>query len=137
MSRNDPTLWMWAEACQALEQAERLHRQFFSLGPAGPRTTWEPPVDVFEDDDHFEIVVALPGVPPECIDVVVDGDTLLVRAQCEMRLRPSAYVVQRLEIPHGHFERRITLPAMRLQLTPPRSVNGLLILELQKLHTQV
>lgn len=130
----DPNTWMWAEACQLIDQAERLHRQFFRLGSSSPRTTWEPPVDVFEDETQFAIVVALPGVPADCIDVVIDGNSLVVRAQCEVPVRSSAYVIQRMEIPHGYFERRIALPDMRLELQPPRSVDGLLILNLRKLH---
>ncbi len=133
MPKRDPNTWMWAEACQLLDQAERLHRQFFRPGPSGVRTTWEPPVDVLEDEEQFEIVVALPGVPPDCIEVDIDGKGLVVRAQCEVRLRASGYVVQRMEIPHGYFERRIELPDMRLRLEPARSVNGLLILNLRKL----
>lgn len=132
MTRNDATLWMWAEACDMLEQAERLQRQFFTLGPAGSLTTWEPPVDVYEDGDHFEIVIALPGVPPDCIDVVVEPGSVLVRARCEIRVRSRAAVVQRMEIPHGRFERRIALPDRPLELAPPRSAHGLLILHLRK-----
>lgn len=128
---------MWAEACQLLEQAERLHRQFFRLGSAGPRTTWEPPVDVFEDEDQFVIVVALPGVPAQCIDVVIDGNSLVVRAECEMPGLAGGFAIQRLEIPHGYFERRIELPDIRLQLEPPRSADGLLILNLRKLNARV
>ena len=26
---NDPARWMWAEACELIDQAERLQRQFF------------------------------------------------------------------------------------------------------------
>jgi HSP20 family protein len=137
MPDRDPTLWMWAEACQLLEQAERMHRQFFRLGPSGARTTWEPPVDVFEDEDGYAIVVALPGVPADCIDVAVDGNSLLVRAECEIPVRSRRCAVQRMEIPHGYFERRIELPDVRLRLEEPRCVNGLLILELRKLSARV
>lgn len=137
MPKRDPNAWMWAEACQLLDQAERLHRQFFRLGAASPRTTWEPPVDMYEDEEQFAIVVALPGVPADCIDVVIDGNSLLVRAQCAMPVSASGYVIQRMEIPHGYFERRIELPDMRLRLEPPRSLNGLLILNLRKLSARL
>jgi len=136
MPKRDPTAWMWAEACQMIEQAERLHRQFFRLGVAGARINWEPPVDVLEDEERFEIIVALPGVRADRIDVVIDGNSLLVRAQCEMPFRANAYVVQRLEIPHGYFERRIDLPDMGLELQPPQSIDGLLILTLRKMRTR-
>lgn len=132
MTRHDATLWMWAEACQMLDQAERLQRQFFTLGPAGPRTTWEPPVDVYEDEDAFDIVVALPGVPPDCIEVGIEDGGLVVRARCELAVRGSSSVVQRMEIPHGHFERHLALPAVRLELEPPQSRHGLLLLRLRK-----
>ncbi len=133
MIKRDPTTWMWAEACQLLEQAERMHRQFFRPAASGSRAMWEPPIDVFEDEERFVILVALPGVPPECIDVIVEDDTLAIRAKCELPFPASSFVVQRLEIPHGYFERRIELPDQRLRLDPPRSVNGYLELNLRKL----
>ena len=67
MASRNPTSWMWAEACQVLEQAERLHRQFFRLSAPGTRVAWEPPVDVFENEREVTIIVALPGVSPESV----------------------------------------------------------------------
>ena len=65
-NRNDPTSRMWAQACDLIDQAERLHRQFFQLGVSERAlATWEPPVDVFEDEREVVIVVAMPGVPAE------------------------------------------------------------------------
>ena len=51
-ARTDPTDWMWAQACELIDQAERMHRQFFRLAARrrGARPSWEPPVDVFEDE---------------------------------------------------------------------------------------
>ena len=48
---NDPAAWMWSEACDLMEQAERMHRQFFRLTVSRQSLpTWEPPVDVYEDE---------------------------------------------------------------------------------------
>ena len=47
MASRNPSSWMWAEACEMLERAQRLQRQFFQFGhavEAQPR--WEPPVDI-------------------------------------------------------------------------------------------
>ena len=63
-------------------------------------------------------------------------DVVLVRAECELPLRESSYVIQRLEIPHGYFERRIDLPDLRLELQPPQSVDGLLRLTLRKARSR-
>lgn len=136
MPSRDPTAWMWAEACHMIEQAERLHRQFFRLGTAGRQAAWEPPVDVLEDEARIAIAVALPGVPPDRIEVVIDGGSLLVRARCELPFRGSALRVRRLEIPHGWFERRIDLPDVRLELAPPQSLDGLLIINLRKVSAR-
>jgi HSP20 family molecular chaperone IbpA len=126
---------MWGEACQLLEQAERLHQQFFRLGERGrARLTWEPPVDIFEDDDEILIVVALPGVPDERIEVSIEAGALVVRAGRQMPLAGNRCTVHRLEIPHGCFERRLQLPPVRLRLHARQLVNGCLVLNLLKVR---
>ena len=133
MANRDTTAQMWAEACHVLEQAERMHRQFFRLGaPRGARTAWEPPVNVFEDDQSYVIMVALPGVPPECVEVLLDSSGIVVRASCDVPFGPHAREVRRLEIPYGYFERRIQLPAMAFEVVQRELVNGCLILNLRK-----
>lgn len=133
MPTRDSTSWMWAEACHMLEQAERLHRQFFRpSAPRGVRTAWEPPVNVFEDDESYTIIVALPGVAAERVEVLLDSSSVVVRASCEMSFGLNARAIQRLEIPYGYFERRIQLPAMRFELVQREMVDGCLILNLRK-----
>ena len=131
-TRNSNT-WMWAEACHMLEQAERLHRQFFRLGsPRGARTAWEPPINVFEDEDSYLIMVALPGVPQECVEVLIDSSSIVVRASCDATFASRTYEIRRLEIPYGYFERRIQLPAAAFEVDRRELVNGCLILNLRK-----
>jgi HSP20 family molecular chaperone IbpA len=109
---------MWAEALAMIDRAEQLHRQFCQPGlGAGPRANWEPPVDVFENGRDVLIVVALPGVESQDLEV---------------RSEPDALVVERLEIPHGQFERRIRLPAARWQLQRSMLANGCLLLNLTR-----
>jgi HSP20 family molecular chaperone IbpA len=133
MPTHDPTAWMWTEACHLIEQAERLHRQFFRLGsPRGARTAWEPPVNVFEDDEHYVIIVALPGVAADCVEVLADSSSIIVRASCDVPFSPTARAIRRLEIPYGYFERRIQLPAMPFEVVQREMVNGCLILNLRK-----
>ncbi len=125
--------WMWAEACSVIEQAERLHREFFRVGLTRGRTpAWEPPVDIFEIDEALMICVALPGVAAENIQVVVEGDVLTIAG---MRLLPEpdrAALIHRLEIPYGRFERRMRLPAGFLSIVRSQFANGCLELTLQK-----
>ena len=133
MSSRNPTSWMWAQACDLLDQAERMHRQFFRLS-ASERTpaVWEPPVDVFEDEREFIVVVALPGVPAECVEIATESGMLVVRANSRIPFAGSRLGVWRLEIPYGYFERRIQLPDARLEAGTREFTDGCLILRLRK-----
>lgn len=125
---------MWAEACELLEEAERLHRQFFV--PARSRSkgpTWEPPVDVLETEHELSIFVALPGVVPEQLKVVIDGAVLIVTAVRPMPGQSRNTMIRRLEIPYGRFERRIELPAGRFEIGRRDLTDGCLVLTLRKL----
>lgn len=133
MPTRNPTAWMWAEACELLEQADRMHRQFFRLAASErTRPVWEPPVDVFEDAREIIIVVALPGVSAERTEVTIEAGTLVIRAESRTFFSGPQCEVRRLEIPYGRFERRIALPAGRLEPSTREWADGCLILSLRK-----
>jgi len=126
--------WMWTEALEMLQSAERLQRQFFQVGDAQRQGgCWEPPVDIYEKGDEFWIYVALPGVADHQIEVAVEGNTLVVRG--ERRLAPAARgaAIHRLEIPYGRFERRVSLPPERYQVLQRVLDGGCLVLGLRRL----
>jgi HSP20 family protein len=129
----DPRRWMWADACAMIERAEQMHRQFFQPGLAGaPRASWEPPVDIFESEHDLLIVVALPGVESQDIEISSEPETLLVTGVRRLPAAARGMAVQRLEIPHGRFERRIRLPAARWELGRSTLANGCLLLTLTR-----
>lgn len=132
MTSRDPTAWMWAEACQMIEQAERLQRQFFRLGHGQTHAAWEPPVDVFEDEREVTVIVALPGVSPETVEASCDARGLLVRAERRIPFDDGSCAIRRLEIPHGWFERRIPLPPVPLEPGTRKWQDGCLIVTLRK-----
>ena len=78
MRRDDPQDWMWSEAIAMLTRAEQLHRQFFQPRSAPREAAWEPPVDVLELDDAVLVLMALPGVDANRVDVAIDDDGALV-----------------------------------------------------------
>jgi HSP20 family protein len=122
---------MWAEACEMLEQAQRLQRQFFRFGravEAQPR--WEPPVDIVAYGSDVQVTVALPGVAPDLIEVRAEGGLLIVAACRALPVQRHATALHRLEIPYGRFERRIALPAARYELMEQSYTNGCLALRL-------
>lgn len=124
---------MWSQALKILEQSDRLHRQFFHLGRRGARgPTWEPPIDVFESAHALIVLVALPGVSPAEVEVVVDGGALYVIGERQMRIS-DGITIRRMEIPYGRFERRIDLPAGHFEIAEQVLANGSLRLTLNKL----
>jgi len=133
--KDDPTDWMWAQACDFIEQAERMHRRFFRLA-AAPRAevpVWEPPADVFEDEREVVVVVALPGVVAHDVEIAHEPGALVVRAVRPLPLAAgSRHRVRQLEIPYGHFERRIALAQQRLEPISHELTHGCLILRLRK-----
>lgn len=125
--------WMWAEACEILDRADRLHRQFFRPVVMNvKRPTWEPPVDIYETRYDFKIMIALPGVTPEHLSVILEGNTLIIGGQRHLPDGAQAQI-RRLEIPYGRFERRIELPPGRFEIGTREFVNGCLLISLRKL----
>jgi HSP20 family molecular chaperone IbpA len=135
MSSGDPVARMWAEAWGLLDRAERLRSHFFDLGGGGGRhPSWQAPVDVLETADELVIVVALPGVDAERVEVVVDGGTLLVRGHRPLPTGRRTSRIHRLEIPWGEFVRRIELPAGVQARPEHRLVDGCLHLVFTKVN---
>jgi HSP20 family molecular chaperone IbpA len=125
---------MWAEACEFLDRAERLQRQFFQPGRSPAQPNWEPPVDVVETARDLMITAALPGVAPDQVEVALDGGVLVVAGARRLPAETRDAVIHRLEIPHGRFERRIALPPGRYEVGPWTLAHGCLRISLRKLH---
>lgn len=133
MSIHDLDNRIWAEALELLNRADRLHRQFFKPTAIGTqRPVWEPPVDVYESPHEFTIMVALPGVPPEQLGIVLENHHLLIQGQRRLPNNEQTHI-HRIEIPYGHFERRIELPAGQFELDSHELVNGCLVISLRKI----
>jgi HSP20 family molecular chaperone IbpA len=125
--------WMWMEACEVLDRAERLQRQFLRyMGPGVDAAVWEPPVDIQETDDGLILLFALPGVMPEEISLKLEPTELTLSAMRPLKLAHAGAVIRRLEIPHGRFFRRIPLTGVPLKLTASRYENGCLEVQLTR-----
>jgi len=129
----DPDTWMWEKARELLERADKLQRSFFQIGrPRYQKPTWEPPTDIFETESELLVIVALPGVDPARVEVVIDSGTLTVAGERDMPPPCHKATVHRLEIPHGRFERSMTLPQGRFEIGPWELERGCLVLSLRK-----
>jgi HSP20 family protein len=134
MRSRDPNQWMWAQALEMLDEANRLQRRFFEVSvrpQAAPR--WEPPVDIFESDDELWLFYALPGVATEQIEVGLEGAELVVRGERQLPRVAHTTKIRRLELPHGRFERRVALPSGRFELITQQLDRGCLVIGLRRI----
>jgi HSP20 family protein len=121
---------MWTQACEAMDRAERLHRQFFHRAHTAP--CWEAPVDIFETDEVLTLLIALPGVASDDVRVTLSAGVLIVSGERPLPPELRNARIHRLEIPHGHFERRVELPPARFEIFGRHLANGCLMLQLHK-----
>ncbi len=138
MARDDAAgggAWMWADACEMLARAERLHRQFFEprRSTASRLPVWQPPADVLETEREVLILVALPGVDPNAVEVAIEDGTLFVAGVRAFPAELRGAAIHRMELPQGRFERRVPLPPGRYSAAVRRSfAEGCLLVRLEK-----
>ena len=93
------------------------------------------PIDLVEHDDAFEIRAALPGVKAEDVEVTVQGERIILRAELrggEERRRQNWLM---REHRYGQLQRSINLPTpVSSDNTEAHMENGVLTLRLPKLQ---
>jgi HSP20 family protein len=67
-----------------------------------------PPVDVIEDATGITLYADLPGVPREKLSIEVDGDTLTIEGEMDMRM-PQGLEATHAEVSVPRFRRVFTL----------------------------
>jgi HSP20 family protein len=70
---------------------------------------WAPAVDIVENNDAYLLMVDVPGVDPDAIDIQMDNGVLSIKGE----RAPSAAqreAFKRVERPRGTFYRRFSLP---------------------------
>lgn len=65
-------------------------------------------LDVYEDGETYVVEIALPGVPPDNVEITVLGNVVTVRG--EWPARPEGRNYLHAERGGGRFERSISLP---------------------------
>jgi len=67
--------------------------------------TITPPVDIYETDKTYVLIADMPGVPPDGLEVVAEGDELIVRGRVERPAQTPDY--QEFEL--GDYYRAFSL----------------------------
>jgi len=127
---------MWSEAFAMLARAEQLHREMFRpTGSIFERPAWEPPMDVLETETAVILLVALPGVNPNVVEISIAGDELTISGHREFPEEMRTAVIHRLELPQGRFERCVKIPGGRYSGISRWASDGCLIIALEKSET--
>ncbi|MBV9134591.1 MAG: Hsp20/alpha crystallin family protein [Chloroflexi bacterium] len=93
------------------------------------------PIDLVEHDDSYEVRASVPGVKPEDVEVIVQGERVTVRAEArgEEESRGANWLMR--EHRFGTMQRSITLPSpVSSDNAEARIEHGILSLRLPKLQ---
>jgi HSP20 family protein len=94
-----------------------------------------PAMNVKENDDNFEIELAVPGFAKKDIEVSLEEDTLHVCAKKQKEeVEENVEGYTRKEFSYNSFDRKLQLPASVDESTEAKATykNGVLTLQLQK-----
>jgi HSP20 family molecular chaperone IbpA len=89
-------------------------------------------IDVLEFNRGLLVIVALPGVRPDDMQIGILDGQLLVSGTRRWPISQRPVVVHRVELPHGHFERRLPLPCGAYQIVEQDHSDGCLLITLRR-----
>jgi len=114
--------------------------QLFEESLVRPARTWGEgsregpsrlPLDVYTTPEEIIIVASLPGLTPDEVDIVIEGDTLAIRGELRPPLENVEYLFQ--ERTYGAFSRTLTLNVpVEAEKSEALFENGVLTLTLPK-----
>ena len=71
---------------------------------------WQPPVDIYEDEEVVVIKAELPGIDQKDIDVKIENNTLTLRGERKHDQEIQKENFHRVERFYGNFQRSFSLP---------------------------
>jgi HSP20 family protein len=98
-----------AQMSPMLAHALGLHTQQ-SNARAMP-TAWAPALDISERKDAYLVMVELPGVEPDDLQITMEDGLLTIQGERQFTSESSEQQFHRVERRYGAFRRSITLPA--------------------------
>jgi HSP20 family protein len=108
----DLTRWTpWSELAGMHRDLDSLFsRTFGDTGRPRAVDSFTPAAEVIRDGDRWNVSLALPGVPPDKVDIDIVGRTLRVRGERIVEEKRENVEPVISEIVYGRFEREFTLP---------------------------
>ena len=105
-------------------------------GTAGGRDFFQPPVDVWETEQEWLILVDLPGVGQQDFEVELTEERLVIRGHRKTARIKGGTAAAPLERPEGAFTRTFVLPAdIRTEAVTAELKDGILTVAISKRST--
>ncbi|GGM92056.1 heat-shock protein [Thermus composti] len=95
----------WETLRKLKELQERIAELAYRLTGEEP-AAWTPRVDLLEDEEHYVLLVDLPGVRPEDLELLEEGSRITLAGV--RHPLPGTYLLE--ERPMGTFRRTLDLP---------------------------
>ena len=77
----------------------------------GTGSAWVPPLDIFETQEKYVVVLELPGISPDAVEVSVEASTLTVKGERRFYDGIPEESFHRVERRFGPFARSLSLPS--------------------------
>jgi HSP20 family protein len=126
----------WRDMMTLREAMDQLFEESFirperRLGASSLERPFRLPLDVYTTSEEIVITASLPGLTPDELDIVIEGDTLTIRGELRPPLENVEYLFQ--ERTDGPFSRTLTLN-VPVEANKAEAVfeNGVLTLTLPK-----
>src|SRR5262249_55437445 len=75
-------------------------------------TTWNPSVDIFENETEIVVTAELPGMDVKDIEVSLENNVLMLKGERRFEKEAKEENYHRIEREYGTFTRAFSLPAM-------------------------
>ena len=91
--------------------ADALSRSTGTVGSGeGSTNGWNPPMDLYEEDDRYVLRADLPGVAPDAVEIQIENGMLVVGGERKIDAGVPMDRFLRVERPYGRFSAQVSLP---------------------------
>jgi HSP20 family protein len=135
------TLTRWTPAPDLVrDRFGRLFDEAFSemlrpMAQSEADRTWAPPVDIRETEEHLMLVLDLPGLRKEDVNITVENNVLTVSGERRFDADQKNETLHRLERAYGAFTRSFTLgPTVQTDKVEASFQDGVLHIRVPKVE---
>jgi HSP20 family protein len=96
---------------------------------------WTPAVDIIESQDEYRLLLDLPGIDPQSIDITEEKKVLTIKAEKPSVAVKEGEAISRSERRSGSYQRKFTLPEdADVESIVAESKNGVLNLKIRRVQ---